>query len=154
MSMQLHVYEIMTKPTDNTINAWVGLVRAHTRALSTIEAALKQAGLPVLEWYDVLLELERAEDQGIRPFELQNALLLPQYGISRLVDRLEKAGHLKRASSTDDGRGQLLFITATGKDVRRQMWSVYAAAIEEGIGSKLSPMEAETLAHLLSRLTD
>ena len=53
-----------------------------TRAIEAVEARLKAADLPPLGWYDVLLELEKAGEAGLRPFELQARLLLPQYGVS------------------------------------------------------------------------
>jgi len=117
-----------------------------------VEGALKEAGLPPLAWYDVLLELERAGKDGIRPFELQNELLLPQYGISRLLDRIGNAGYLERFSCEDDGRGQRLVVTRSGKKMRRQMWSVYSKAIEQAVGGKLAAKEVETLSGLLERL--
>lgn len=142
----------MNKPTNISVSTWVNLVKAQKTALTFIETALKQAELPTLEWYDILLELERVEDKGIRPFELRSKLLLPQYGVSRLVNRLEKAGYLKRQSSNNDKRGQVLFITQTGKEVRKKMWAVYAPAIEQVIGGKITSDEAQSLKFLLAKL--
>ena len=58
--------------------AWARLMKAQRVALARVEAGLKRAGLPPLAWYDVLLELERAGKAGLRPFELERALLLEQ----------------------------------------------------------------------------
>jgi len=113
---------------------------------------LKDADFPPLSWYDVLLELERSGKDGMRPFELQDELLLPQYGISRLLNRIGTAGYIERHSCENDGRGQRLIITQTGKKIRRRMWSVYSEAIEQAVGSKLTPKEAETLCRLLKAL--
>lgn len=142
----------MNIPSKNSVSTWVHLVKAQKTALSFIESALKQAELPSLEWYDILLELERVGDSGIRPYELRGQLLLPQYGISRLVDRVEKAGYLKRLSSSDDKRGQVLFITQAGKEVRKKMWDIYAPAIEQVIGAKITQTEAQSLKLLLAKL--
>src|SRR6478752_1904612 len=46
--------------TEVAERAWVQLIRAHRGALCSVEKALRAAELPSLEWYDVLLELERA----------------------------------------------------------------------------------------------
>ncbi|USG60557.1 MarR family winged helix-turn-helix transcriptional regulator [Sneathiella marina] len=152
MSMQMHVNKDMKKRNDTTVKAWVALVKAHSRALATIENSLKAAGMPTLEWYDALLELERAGNQGIRPVSLRAELLLPQYGMSRLVDRLEKAGYLKRTADQKDGRGQRLFITGRGKKTREKMWTVYAPAMEEAVGGTLSQPELRQLTGLLCKL--
>ena len=139
-------------PSDSTVRAWTRLERAHRAALATVESHLKKAGLPPLAWYDVLLELERAGAAGLRPFELQKAMLFAQYNLSRLIDRLDAAGYVARTASADDGRGQVLTITAKGRAIRKKVWPVYAAAIEAAVGAHLSPSEARTLADLLAKL--
>ena len=60
-------------------------------------------------------------------------------------------GSSARASSSGinasiDGRNNVLLITAKGRALRRAMWPVYAAAIEEHFGARLSQAEAEQLA--------
>ena len=142
----------MTKPTKLTTTAWARLLRARESTLSIVEAALKEADLPALSWYDVLLELDRAGAEGIRPYELQEQLLLPQYGLSRLLARIEKAGYLERLASTEDGRGQRVFITPLGQSIRARMWSVYAPAVERAVGEKLTATQAKTLSNLLAKL--
>jgi DNA-binding MarR family transcriptional regulator len=139
-------------PSEPAIRAWARLERAHRAAQGTVEARLKKAGLPALAWYDALLELERAGAAGLRPFELQKAMLFAQYNLSRLVDRLEAAGHVAKQVSEDDGRGQLLTITKSGRTMRRRIWPVYAAAIEEAVGRHLSERDATALGDLLGKL--
>lgn len=139
-------------PSDNTVDTWARLVKAQETAFSVVEDALKQAGFPPLAWYDVLLELERTGTSGLRPFELQAALLLPQYGVSRLIDRIEKAGYLEKASCPEDGRGQVLMVTPAGRQLRRSMWPVYGAAIEQAVGARLTAGEARLLHRVLGKL--
>lgn len=144
----------MTHPTDITMKTWTRLIRAYQVAISSVENSLKSAGLPPLSWYDVLLELERADGQKLRPFELERALLLPQYGISRLVERIEKAGYLKSEVCEDDGRGKRLVITSEGKKLRKRMWAIYGPAIDEAVGKKLSDVQANSLSSLLAQLLE
>jgi DNA-binding MarR family transcriptional regulator len=51
-----------------------------------------------------------------------------------------------------DGRGQVIVITAAGKDIRRRMWPVYALAIQRSIGGQVSETQAETLDAILGTL--
>ena len=139
-------------PPDAVIRAWTRLVRARQRVLSAVEAELKRAGFPPLAWYDALLELRRAGPEGMRPYQLEAAMLLAQYNLSRLVDRLEAAGHLARAPSPADGRGQVLTITGSGRALLAAMWPAYAAAIGRHVGARLAEPEAARLAELLDRL--
>ncbi len=138
--------------SDPAALAWARLLRAHKRALSVIESDLKAAELPPLPWYDVLLELDRAGEAGLRPFELERQLVLPQYGLSRLLDRIEKAGYIERRPCEQDGRGHELAITKAGRDTRRRMWTVYSNAIDQAVGAHLSDAEATRLAKLLDKL--
>lgn len=138
-------------PAAETIAAWTRLVIASRVLLERIEAALKAKGLPPLGWYDALWELERAE-AGLRPFELQERLLLPQYGMSRLLDRLVQAGLVERLPVEADGRGQVVRITAEGCATRGRMWPVYAAELCALVEAPLREGEAASLAASLGRL--
>jgi DNA-binding MarR family transcriptional regulator len=143
-----------TKPSKTVIRAWTRLIKAQQIGLASIERALKSADMPPLAWYDALLELERAGEQGLRPFELEREMLLEQYNLSRLIDRLEKAGYVERRACEDDGRGQVIVITAAGKNIRHRIWNVYGAAIQSAIGDRLSVEEANNLATLLGTLIE
>src|SRR3954463_14482799 len=140
------------EPSEETVTAWSRLVRAEQIVLGHIEAELKAAGLPPLSWYDVLLELARAENGKLRPLELERRTLLAQYNASRLIDRMEKAGLVERLPHPEDGRGQLVAITAEGRALQKRIWKVYGPAIARHVGQKLRIAEAAELARLLEKL--
>lgn len=141
-------------PSPAVVSAWTGLIRAQRATLQGIRAALKSAGHPPLEWYDVLLELERAGTEGLRPVKLEGRLLLPQPNVSRLLDRLEKARLIERRPCPEDKRGQRIAITPDGLALRAAMWPVYRDAIHREVGEKLgSDDDASVLAALLDRLS-
>lgn len=139
-------------PSDEAVTAWTRLVRAEQTVLGKIEAELKAADLPPLSWYDVLLELSRAEDGRLRPLELEHRTLLAQYNTSRLIDRMEKAGLVERLPHPEDGRGQLVAITAEGRALQKRIWKVYGPAIARHVGERLRAVEAIELARLLQKL--
>lgn len=132
--------------------AWVRLMRAGEAVRMRIEGEMKAAGFPPLTWYDVLLELDRSAEGRLRPTELESRLLLAQYSLSRLIDRLERARLVRRAVCPEDGRGQYVLITEDGRALRARMWGVYARAITEHVGSALNKNEAARLANLLAKL--
>lgn len=140
-------------PSNATTDAWIALVRAQQKALTAVEADLKAAGFPPLAWYDVLLELRRAGPEGLRPMEFEDRLLIAQHNVSRLLDRLEKAGLIGREAHESDGRGQRIHATEAGLDLQKRMWPTYGAAIERHLGSKLAgDDEATRLAELLRKV--
>ena len=144
----------MTKkpPSPEAIKAWGRLMRVSRQLIETAEDALKAAGLPPLAWYDVLHELAEAGEGGLRPFELVDRLLLAQYGVSRLLARLEAESLVEKLSVSEDGRGQTVRITASGREMRRRIWAVYGASIAELMGDKLPAKDLGTLSALLGRL--
>lgn len=138
--------------SDAAVLAWTRLVRAHQVCMAAVERALRQAGLPPLAWYDVLLELNRAGDAGLRPLVLESRLLLAQHNVSRLIDRLEAADLVSRAPCAGDGRGQIVRLEPPGRDVLDRMWPVYAAAVRQTVEERLDEAQTQTLIAALDRL--
>ena len=138
--------------SDEAVTAWARLVRAQQALLSNVEADLKAAGFPPLAWYDALLELDRAKPGGLRPYQLQERMLLAQYNLSRLTERLAKAGYVDREECSEDGRGYVLKITKAGRDLLRRMWPVYRQAIRTHFAAKLTDGQAAALARTLKKL--
>ncbi|MDX8453994.1 MarR family winged helix-turn-helix transcriptional regulator [Mesorhizobium sp. VK9D] len=143
-----------TSPSPEAVTAWARLMRVSRQLVERTEGALKAGGLPPLAWYDVLHELAEAGEGGLRPFELIDRVLLAQYGVSRLLARLEEDGLVEKLPVSDDGRGQTVRITSSGRDMRRRIWAVYGASIAELMGDRLSAEDLEMLAGLLGRLRD
>lgn len=126
------------KLTPIKINAWATLIRAQQHLRDQVEFDLKQAGLPPLSWYDVLLELKRAPEGRLRLNEIGAHILLEKSNVTRLIDRLEKEGLLNREHCKDDKRGAFAVITEQGRALQKRMWPIYAKAIETHFAAKLT----------------
>jgi len=140
------------KPPDTVMRAWARLLRAHDTVFSAVEAELKKAGFPPVAWYDVLLELSRDGGREMRPKDLERELLVAQYTLSRLLDRLEAKGLIARKEHEEDARGQLIALTAKGRALQKQMWPAYLAAVQKHLGQRLDQQQIEQLSALLSLL--
>lgn len=140
------------QPSETEIQAWARLVWASQAVAEAIEADLKTAEYPPLDWYDVLLELERSEKGELRPREIAELTLFARYNVTRLVDRLQKKGLVERVACPEDARGAVVRITDEGRHLRAQMWPVYRDAIKRHFADKLEPEEAEQLRDLLGKL--
>lgn len=139
-------------PSEETTAAWSRLMRVQNSLLAAVEKDLKSAGYPPLAWYDALLELARHPEGHMRPVDLEEQMLLPQYSMSRLIERMEAAGYVERKSCPVDGRSFHVCITTAGRALQKKMWDVYGAAIERHVGNKLSKGEATSLCNLLGKL--
>lgn len=122
----------------NTPDLWFSFVRSHRTIIRLVEARLSAAGLPVYAWYDVLWGLESGENGTRRMHELADVLVIERYNLTRLIDRLEKENLVERHRSVDDGRAAFATITPQGKALRKEMWVVYQAVIQQHFLSQFS----------------
>src|SRR5690349_24934216 len=88
--------EAADRPEDPAVDAWRGLLVAHSRLLPAVEADLRAAGQVPLSWYDVLLELNAAPERRPRLSELGQRVVLSRTRASRIVDELAAAGLAER----------------------------------------------------------
>ena len=117
------------KSSDAVQMAWANLVRTGTNVFQRIEDELKAQGHPPIAWYDVLWELDRSEAGELHQGEVQARVLIAQYNLVRLLDRIEAAGLIRRVPCRVDGRSNILQITEAGRSLRRAMWPDYDAAL-------------------------
>lgn len=116
---------------EDMLSAWRTLLNAHAQVTNDVETALAEAGLPPLAWYDVLWPLFRAPRRRLRMGALAAEVTLSRTGLTRLVDRLERDGLLRREPAPEDRRGSYVVLTRDGAAMLRQMWPVYERALEQ-----------------------
>jgi DNA-binding MarR family transcriptional regulator len=139
-------------PGEETVRAWIQLHRSHRMLLDKVEFALTNKELPPFDWYDVLLEIQREGDAGLRQYEIGERVLLNKHNLSRLIDRLERRGLVGRHACAEDGRGKRIRITAEGRRALKEMWPVYGEAIQANFGERLNSGEMRELARLLEKV--
>src|SRR5690349_19140936 len=137
---------------ESHLEAWRKYYVSFWRVYGAIEADLASAGLPSLSWYDALYELYLAPDRHLRMSELARSALLSRSGLTRLVDKLEKAGLIQRTACPSDGRVQHAQLTGKGVEVLRKIWPVYRAGIAKYFSEHLSAAEAKQLASVFGRV--
>jgi DNA-binding MarR family transcriptional regulator len=134
------------------LDAWARLLQAHastTRALSG--SLLAEHGL-TLNDYEALLRLERAEDGRMRRVDLADDLMLTASGVTRLLDGLEAAGYVERASCSTDRRVVYAVITDAGREKLETASESHLAEVRALFDERFRPEELEQLAELLGRL--
>lgn len=147
----------MSKDVDDDgvdqIAAWRSMLIAHSRAMRAIEADLAAAGAIPLTWYDVLLEVNAAEEP-LTLQELTRRVVLSRTRISRLVAELETRGYLVRSPDPDDGRSTLVSIDKAGKAALAQAAPVYMEGIDRHFNQHLSTTQQRAIAAGLNRVID
>ena len=85
--------------------------------------------------------------------ELARELYIDSASMTRMVDRLEKRGLLKRAPRTDDRRVIKLCLTVEGQRLGRLLPKLYTGVLDRSFAA-FSAKEIDQLRHLLHKLVD
>ena len=133
------------------LDAWRGVLNTPAAVVERVDRALAEAGLPPLAWYDVLWAVRRAPGRRARMAELAEGLTVSRGGLTKLADRLEGEGLLRREAADDDGRGVYAVITEAGEQMLRRMWDVYSKVLRETLVDAVDSGEASTIADGLER---
>lgn len=133
------------------LSAWQVLSRAHRRLQGHLETALKAEGLPPLDVLDALAALDAGSD-GQTAKSLEHSLMLPQYGVSRLLDRMEKDGLIRRVADASDKRLKHVHLTETGRATLIAMVQTRDAALDAFLAPRAKPGQLDRITDLLSLL--
>ena len=132
--------------------AWRAVLLAQSRAVRAIERELVAAGQISLMWYDVLLELNAADDRSLRMQDLALRAVLSRTRVSRVVSELQDAGLVERLADSDDGRATLARITSKGRHALKRAAPVYLEGIERHFTRHLTPHEQQAIISGLQRV--
>ena len=140
------------EPDEAKLAAWRAFLNAHAAAIGAIERDLAALKLVPLTWYDVLVALSEAPGGRLRLHELASRFVLGRSGLTRLVDRLEAAGLLRREPVPTDRRGAYAVLTPEGEATLRRTWPTYARGIVEHFARHLDDAEARVVTAALERV--
>jgi DNA-binding MarR family transcriptional regulator len=142
----------LTQQQDLALDSWVRLLRGHASVTRAISAQLvAEHGLTIND-YEALLHLAKAEDGRMRRVDLAERLILTASGVTRLLDGLEAAGLVERASCASDRRVTYAVLTETGRTKLRESSKSHIADVRTFFEERYSGDELQQLAELLGRL--
>ncbi|GAA0537978.1 hypothetical protein GCM10011581_04860 [Saccharopolyspora subtropica] len=140
-------------PTRTELLAYRSFLRAHARVTRCLESDLIAEQRLTLAAYDVLEALAEAPGQRLRMTELADVVLLSRSGVTRLVDRLERLGLVRRVRVDSDGRGVQAVITERGESRRRMAAATHRNGIARYFVAAANG-ELEALIRTCERLAD
>ena len=128
---------------------WKAISRVHATGRARIDAALKQNDLPSLDIFEALTALANGTSTAKA---LEADLGLPQYAVSRLLDRMEAKGLISRVANQADQRSKVICVTDLGHNVLRGQAMTYKTALAEFMGARAKPGQLERMITLLALL--
>jgi DNA-binding MarR family transcriptional regulator len=127
------------------------LLHLHEIFLTAVNRALAKHRLKYPAF--AVLATLRVEGAPYRmsPKALLDTLILTSGGLSNLLRRLEKTGHIRRMADEIDGRGVIVELTERGRKIVEPAMRDHAET-ERRLIAMLSPEERQTIAAALGRM--
>src|SRR4051794_12781320 len=157
MSKQLHNElsqegQSLSSPSPERLRAWRLYFESALALHDVLDAELERDAGISLRWYDALVHLEETPD-GLRMNELAERILYSKSGFTRVVDRLEEAGLVRRIRPVNDRRSILVVLTDAGRDTMEQARRRHRHAIEQHFSRHLSDTDIKALARALEKIS-
>lgn len=132
--------------------AWIAIAQTHAAVTGRLQEALTAAELPPLPWFEVLATLDREPEQRMKMGDLAEALVITRGGLTKLVDRLIKAGLLERTFCETDRRVSYATLLPAGAELLEEMRPVVRGELAVAFSANLSADQAEELRGTLQRI--
>jgi len=131
--------------------AWLALLRTHTRLWEQLESHMRRGHGLTMARYDVLTHLDMAGGRlGLS--ELASAILLSPSGLSKLLDRMDASGLIRREPDPDDARAAFATITPRAKTLVDTARASHHDLLREAFGDVLSDRDVADLARVMGRI--
>lgn len=137
--------------TPAEFGAWRGMLRVHTTVMRALDQRLLSAHGLSIDAYGVLVTMVGEPGSPVTIGELGERRNLTPSGISRAVDKLAKAGLVKRTTNPADERSRLVGLTAHGLQRLREAQVTHHATVRELLLGNLGDQDIKTLAEIWER---
>jgi len=137
--------EAPTSLSPAQLAAWKAFLKAHAVITRALERELVASHRLPLAEYDVLVQLQEVEGGALRMAQLADQVLLSRSGLTRLVERLERAGLVRRQACPSDARGYFAVITEEGKARLREAAPSHVGSVSSHFAKPLRDDQLEML---------
>jgi DNA-binding MarR family transcriptional regulator len=141
----------LSSPSRGALASWRVFFECALALPDIPDAELGDAVELPFRWYDVLVQLEEA-GLGAPMGELAGRILASKSGLTRVIDKMEKAGLVRRERPEDNRRTVLVFITPEGLATLQAARRVHRDGIRRHFTEHLSEAELEQLAKTLEKV--
>jgi DNA-binding MarR family transcriptional regulator len=136
----------------SAVRAWTRLLRASASTTRLLSAELQESHGLTINDFEALLVLSRAEEGRLKRVELARNLMLTPSGITRLLQGLENAGFVERASCESDLRITYAQLTDAGRDKLKAASVAHIASIRALFEEHFERDELDSIAEILDKL--
>lgn len=117
---------------------------AYTSLTGRLAGQIAEHGLALIE-FEVLVRLSRSPEGQLRMTDLSTQTSLSTSGVTRVVDRLERDGLVRRTACPSDRRSSYTVITQAGRDRLTGILPGHLDLIDQGFTGLLAPDQLSAL---------
>ncbi|GII84645.1 MarR family transcriptional regulator [Sphaerisporangium siamense] len=143
----------MIPPDDAKLTAVGLLMEVHAGLVGKMTPAFTAAGLSGVD-FETLIRLARSPERQLRMSDLAAQTSLSTSGVTRVVDRLEREGLVRRVACASDRRASYATLTDAGLARLEVVVPRHLEDIETWFTGLLSPAQLETLLDTLRIIRD
>src|SRR5947209_11412534 len=136
------------------MSAWYSMLRAYASVLRRLESELATEQGLSLPSYEVLVALSEAPERSLRMTELSSAALLSPSGVTRLVDKLQRDGLVRRRRCDADARVIYCELTEAGLARLVQAYPTHLRGVRQHLVDKLSREDLQGIVTSMGKLED
>ncbi len=141
----------MSSPTSEQLASWRVFLETAWALTDIMDAEMQAERGLTLRWYDVLVHLEEASD-GLQMKELAGRILSSKSGLTRVVDRMDEAGLVRRERPANDRRVVKVLITPKGLDELHAARRAHHLSIQRHFADHLSDGDLAALSGSLEKV--
>jgi DNA-binding MarR family transcriptional regulator len=143
----------VTQIDDPRLTAMGLLAEVHAGVTARMQPVFGAAGLSEID-FETLIRLGRSPQQRLRMTDLAAQTGLSTSGVTRVVDRLERDGLVRRQACATDRRASYATLTDAGRDKLQEVLPRHLADIDEILTGMLDSAELESFLTTLRKIRD
>jgi DNA-binding MarR family transcriptional regulator len=142
----------LSSPSLERLRTWRLCFESILALADVLDRELERDAGIALRWYDLLVHLEDEPD-GVQMTELAERILYSKSGFTRVVDRMEAAGLVRRVRPETDRRSIRVVLTAAGRNTLERARQHHRHGIEQHFARHLDDDDVRALARALEKVS-
>lgn len=150
----MHSELTLSTPSEEELASWRLFFESAQALIDILDDDLRERAGISLRWYDVLVHLEEAPDGRLRMNELARQIVFSKSGLTRVVDRMEEAGLVRRKRATTDRRVIEVDLTSEGLETLATARPLHRDGIEKHFARHIDDRDVKALARAFGKVRD
>jgi DNA-binding MarR family transcriptional regulator len=144
----------LSTPTPEELASWRLFFESAQALIDLLDDELRERAGISLRWYDVLIHLEEAPAGRLRMNELAREIVFSKSGLTRVVDKMEAAGLVRRERPSGDRRVIEVVLTQQGVDMLGTARPLHRDGIETYFARHIDERDVKALARAFGKIRD